>query len=142
MRKSVIAILLVVALAGPVDDWQERSCPAVITKAVDGDTVLAMISFGGWKMRHEKIRLLAIDAPERGEPGYDEATKFLTDLVLNQRATVILKENAEGQIKCGFYGRVLARIEIHGWDVSELMLEQGLVKKYSRKNNRLLLEVR
>jgi endonuclease YncB( thermonuclease family) len=133
MRKSVIAILFVVILAGPAGAWEERSYPAVVTKVIDGDTVWAMIAMGGWKMRHEEIRFLVIDAPEKGEPGYYEATEFLTNLVLNQRVTVILKENAEGKIKCGFYGRVLARIVIHGWDVGELMLDQGLVKRYRKK---------
>jgi endonuclease YncB( thermonuclease family) len=132
MRKSVIAILLIIILAGPAGAWEERSYPAVVTKVIDGDTVWAFVAMGGWKMRLEKIRLSVVDAPEEGEAGYDEATRFLTDLVLHQRVTVILKED-KGKVKCDFYSRVLARIIIHGWDVGELMLDHGLVKRDRKK---------
>jgi endonuclease YncB( thermonuclease family) len=44
-----------------------------VARVIDGDTIELE---GG-----ERVRLLCIDTPERGQPGYTEATEFLRELV-------------------------------------------------------------
>ena len=43
-----------------------------VVRVIDGDTIIAH-----WRGMDEKVRLLNIDTPERGEPGYKEATDML-----------------------------------------------------------------
>ena len=50
--------------------------PATVTRIIDGDTI--ELSTG------ERVRFIGVDTPERGEPGADEATAFVTDRIINQ----------------------------------------------------------
>jgi len=78
----LVAATLIGALLVTRDLWRPVRCfdgpppPATITRVVDGDTVRVM--FYG---KNESVRLLRIDTPERGGPGYDEATAALKELL-------------------------------------------------------------
>lgn len=54
---------------------------ALATKIVDGDTIIVE---GGYN-----VRLLGIDADERGYPCYEEASKRLEELILNKKVPII-----------------------------------------------------
>lgn len=89
----------------------------------DGDTVTIL---------HEKtqikIRIDAIDAPEKGMPYSKAAKKFLSDLCFGKNVTV-------KTVKIDHYGRTVARIILpSGSDVSSEMIRAGYAwhyKKYS-----------
>ena len=49
---------------------------AVVRRVIDGDTI---VLYNG-----ERVRFIGIDAPEIGEPGADEATQFVRDMVEGQ----------------------------------------------------------
>lgn len=49
-----------------------------VTRVIDGDTI--EVELHG---EIERVRLLCIDTPERGEPGYAEAAEYLNALVAN-----------------------------------------------------------
>ena len=50
---------------------------AIVTRIIDGDTF--EIGSG------EIVRLICVDAPEKGKPGYEKATQFLKEFILNKK---------------------------------------------------------
>ena len=54
-----------------------------IIRVVDGDTVDLEIDLGNHTRWRTRFRLMGIDTPERGKPGYREATIHLIDLLGN-----------------------------------------------------------
>jgi len=70
------------------------------TRIIDGDTF--ELSTG------EKVRLICIDTPETGEPGAQEATDFLTELILNKE--VRLEKDISETDK---YGRLLRYVWVN-----------------------------
>ncbi len=91
-------------------------CTAPVDRVVDGDT--AWMAFGGVESR--KVRIVGIDTPERGEPGFQEATEAARDAVEGRTATLTIggaKGRRNGRCYRSAvldrYDRVLARVE--GW---------------------------
>ena len=66
----------------PEEEIQEETIPKEteslykVTRGIDGDTI--ELSSG------ERVRLICIDAPERGVDGYSEAVDYLEILILNE----------------------------------------------------------
>ena len=50
---------------------------AKLVRVVDGDTVDLDIDLGFYMTTRQRIRLEGIDTPERGQPGFSEATEFV-----------------------------------------------------------------
>ena len=78
----VLAILLffAVKLMDSNNNEEEVSNDQVI-RVIDGDT---------FELNGETIRLLCVDTPEQGKAGYQEATDYLSSLILNRE--VILRD--------------------------------------------------
>lgn len=89
---------------------------AVVERVIDGDTVVLA---GG-----RRVRLLGIDAPERGEPGADAATARLRDLVQGRRVRLDYAPPLLGRTE-DMYGRLLARISVGRADVAAVLLDEG-----------------
>ncbi|GAB5464144.1 thermonuclease family protein [Hoeflea alexandrii] len=94
-----------------------------MTCVVDGDTV--------W-IEGEKIRLEGIDAPEPRGRCYEE---LIAAAKATERLRVLLTENQftikrSGQDR---YGRTLAKIMIGDRSAGEIMLSEGLVRKWRGK---------
>ncbi len=84
---------------------------------VDGDSLY----LHGLK---KQIRLWGINAPERNEPGYKQATRQLRSLTLHKHLTCYRQDTDK-------YGRTVARCENkNGEDISRSMLESGKAKEY------------
>lgn len=93
----------------------------VITKVIDGDTVIA---------EGESIRLLGIDTDERGYPCYAAAKARLEELVLGKE--VRLEADAEDKDK---YGRYLRFIFVNDTNVNLLMVAEGFaIARFSPEN--------
>ncbi|MFM2074838.1 MAG: hypothetical protein RJB34_1143 [Pseudomonadota bacterium] len=110
------------ALAATPLVWAQSFSARVVTVS-DGDTV--------WvtplqSQRRMKLRLQGLDAPERCQPGGDEATRALRELVLNQTVAVDVSGHDD-------YQRGLARIRLQGKDVGAFMVSQGLAWSYRFK---------
>lgn len=89
-----------------------------VTKVVDGDTI--ELSSG------ERVRLVCIDTPERGEDGYSEATDYLRGLILNKDVELV-KDISETDR----YGRLLRYIYLEdGTFVNERVVYYGYGKAY------------
>ena len=85
----------------------------MVTKVIDGDTLVVE---GG-----NHVRLLGIDADERGYPCYDAARVRLEELVLNKTATLESDRTDKDQ-----YGRLLRYVIADGKDINETLVSEGL----------------
>lgn len=117
----LVPILLLLRFVAEVGE--EAPGVYVVSQVIDGDTV----ELNG----REKLRLAGIDTPERGQPFYDSAREFLSDLVL--RRTVRLEL---GFRKRDTYGRLLGYMFINGTFVNAELLKQGLGRMYLFADNR------
>lgn len=92
-----------------------------VVRVVDGDTVHT--SDGG------KIRLIGYDTPERGqdgepnECGFDEATRFVEDLVDGRTVTLVNPDSVDDEDR---YGRWLRYVYVDGQDLGAVVLSAGL----------------
>ncbi len=96
-------------------------------RIVDGDTVDLYIDQGFGDRTTHRIRLLGINTPERGKPGFQEATTRLHDLIFCKR--VLLKTI---QDKKGGFGRYLGLIYVGPKDtcVNSKMILDGFAEPY------------
>jgi len=85
---------------------------AHVAFVIDGDTIT--LEDG------EKVRLIGIDTPERGDEGYEESRDALADLVLDK--TVVL---APQQSDRDTYGRLLRDVYTEDVFVNLYMVENG-----------------
>ena len=68
----------------------------LVTKVIDGDT---------FKTKKRKVRLEGVDAPEKGQAGYDDATKVLKMHIEGKLVTI------DGKVYDDF-GRLLAEVTV------------------------------
>jgi len=88
-----------------------------VVKVIDGDTIVLNNS--------EKVRLLGINAPEKGELYYGEAKERLKELVLNKK--VFLERDEEDRDR---YGRLLRYVYLGDEMVNLKMLREGYATLY------------
>lgn len=109
-------------VAPPADASQYTM--TTITRVIDGDTVDVDDKI--------RIRLSLVDTPERGEPGYSEATEF-TSRICAPGTTAAF--NVDDGQKGGSYGRTIAEVWCAGApeiSLNELLLENELAVIDSR----------
>lgn len=121
---STTTIAAATTTTPPVPTPQEPVAQSLrVTHVVDGDTV--DVSTG------ERIRLIGIDTPERGECGFDEATRRVEELVAG--ASVVLVAGAHDDVDR--YGRLLRYVDADGVDVGEVLLAEGLaISRYDSRD--------
>jgi len=92
-----------------------------VTKVIDGDTIEIDTE--------ERVRLICMDTPEKGEEGYAEAKDYLEDLILYKE--VKLEKDISEIDK---YDRLLRHIYLEdGTFVNELMVKEGYAEVYPYK---------
>ena len=82
-----------------------------VVRVVDGDTIRVV-----YKGREEPVRLLSINTPEKGEPGFEEATEALRRLVVGDHEEgrdILLKFEKPGVEARDRYGRLLGYIFVN-----------------------------
>lgn len=84
----------------------------LVTKVIDGDTVVVE---GG-----VEIRLLGIDADERGYPCYESAKNYLEDLVLNKKVKIEKDKKSVDR-----YGRCLRYLILKGENINLKLIKEG-----------------
>lgn len=134
MRKVLRCALLLAVVAVSAASAQVRDLVGVVFDAnvvsiVDGDTVDVILA--GQK-RRIRIRLEGIDAPERGEPFSATATRSARVLLFDQRTRI------EGR-DVDRYGRLVARISVHGNDTSVELVKAGLACHYTQYSSDAVL---
>jgi endonuclease YncB( thermonuclease family) len=123
----VFAVLLVVAAVVAVSGWLLAAPQTGMTgtpgKISDGDTF--------WlcdENRCEKFRLCGIDAPEDGQPGSDEATAALSELVKGKIVRCLPVGDGtvcDGRSKRHSHDRTVAQCFVGATDIAAELVRQG-----------------
>lgn len=120
-----VIVLLIVSIAWNLPDWFGPSGPVssprageyALDRVIDGDTI--RIWYQG---QSESVRLLRINTPERGRPGYGEATESLRELI-GGRSVALEFEN--GEIERDRYDRLLAYVFADGVNANVEQVRRG-----------------
>ena len=91
----------------------------VVGRVIDGDT-LVLRGRGG----EEHVRLRAVNTPERGQPGFEEAAAALRSLV-ESAGEVRLEYETPGELERDRYGRVLGYVFVGGLNTSVEVVRLG-----------------
>lgn len=89
----------------------------IVTRIVDGDTIVVE---GG-----DRVRLLDMDTPEKGQPCYTEATNRLAELIGNKEVT--LEKRGEDK---DVYGRLLRYVIYNDTLINLQMVREGFAHLY------------
>ncbi|GAG24923.1 unnamed protein product, partial [marine sediment metagenome] len=102
-----------------------------VLRVIDGDTIeLLLIK----SVKFVKIRLDGIDCPEKGQPYYEEATTYTSDLCLHKQVKVIKHDIDK-------YDRLIADIILpDGRNLSEEIVRVGLAWWYHLYSDNLVLK--
>lgn len=116
---------LLIFLISPCMAFAE-SIRGVVIDVIDGDTV-TLLEKTPERMRTHRIQLEGIDAPERGQNGYESAKEYLEKLVWGETVTVRYTENDR-------YGRILGEIWHGKMLVNEEMVKEGWAWIYEKSS--------
>jgi endonuclease YncB( thermonuclease family) len=110
--------------AAPVTEPPTTTAPAItIANVVDGDTV--DLSTG------ERVRVIGIDTPERGQCGFQEASDEMATLALDK--VVVVTPGARDDVDK--YGRILRYLDVDGSDVGLRLIRDGLaIARYDSRD--------
>ena len=117
----ILTLILIrfVADIGPEKDISERFR---VVRIIDGDTIELD---GG-----DRLRLLSIDCPEKGQPLYDSARILLENISLGKAVNVEFgKRRRDG------YGRILGYVSLDTLLLNEKLLRMGLAHIYFFDDN-------
>ena len=121
----IFGLAIAATLSGciPHDSFEGRC-----VRVYDGDTIEVMS--GG--LNSHRIRLHAIDAPERGQPFSNVARKRTRELAEGKRVRVEVRDRDQ-------YDRLVARVYIDDRDLSEQLIREGLAWHYTRYSSEIAL---
>ena len=116
---AAIALALALVVAWQRRDEEPEARSGRVAHVVDGDTL---------DVGRERVRVLGIDTPERGECGYAPASRATAELALGR---VIQLEADETQAARDRFGRTLAYVRLpDGRDLGEVLLRRGLARTF------------
>jgi endonuclease YncB( thermonuclease family) len=102
-----------VTAAAASGDAESAGETVTVTHVVDGDTV--DLSSG------ERVRVIGIDTPERGECGYAAATEYMESLVLGKEVTAVPGARDDRDR----YGRSLRYLDVGQTDAGLALITKG-----------------
>ncbi len=112
----VISIIVLLSIFIFHIHFGEVSITAKVIRVIDGDTIV--LDNG------EKVRLLGVNAPERGQRYYAEAKKRLKGLVEGKMVKIELLKHRDQ------YGRLLGFVFLNSTNVNVEMVREGLSNLY------------
>ncbi len=121
MRAHILMLIFLAGCAYSLEPHFNISNETRVFEVVDGDT---FIISGG-----EYVRLIGIDAPEKGDEGYYEAADFLVNL--SEGNVVILEREGTDRDR---YGRLLRHAYIDNKSLSVELLKNKHAIIYSGYN--------
>jgi micrococcal nuclease len=122
LTRIAFVLMMACATAEPSVPPGSSGVEAVVVRVIDGDTIRVLLPNGA----EESVRLIGIDASERGEPLADEATAFLARLI--QGETVVLVSDQSDRDR---YDRLLRYVFVDDLFVNEELVRSGLA--YARR---------
>lgn len=118
-KTSAVLGRLVLRLPAPVRQLFVYS--ATVVRWIDGDTVWLKVDLGFRFSAELDFRLTGINTPERGKPGWAEATARAQQLAPANSPVTIQSRKAPDK-----YGRYLADIwNYNGQHVNQVLVEEG-----------------
>lgn len=122
MKRIGVMVLLVAAAAGCSHSRTQATWKLV--RVIDGDTLIAESTCcQAW----ERVRLLCIDAPERGEPGFAESREHLARLIAGESFRL---EHDPAHDQRDRWGRRLAYLLIDTRNINAEMIAAGHARLY------------
>ena len=123
MHRIILSFLLLLFACQPIVPERQKHLlhslgSVTVTFVIDGDTLITNVG---------KVRLVGIDAPEKGDCGYEEAGKRLRELSIGKTVTLV---DDVRQPDRDTYGRLLRYVEIDGEDVATVLLRDGFVRAF------------
>lgn len=118
MKKLVTFLLILIIMLTAVLIYaaiQEEE--HLVVKVIDGDTFVVRSG--------ETVRMIGIDAPEKGSYYYEESKAKLEALISNK--TVALEKDKSEKDR---YGRLLRYVYFNGTFINLVMVEEGFAKAY------------
>ncbi|MGI8516754.1 MAG: thermonuclease family protein [Acidimicrobiia bacterium] len=100
-----------VTIAEPFDGLVE------VASITDGDTFRVLSADGA----NEPVRMIGIDAPDRGDPMWEEASTLLGSLI-GERTVLLVRDQSDRDR----FGRLLRSVYVGELFVNEAMVESGL----------------
>ncbi len=92
-----------------------------VKRVIDGDTYILQSG--------DKVRMIGINTPERGEPGYEEAKQYLKDLIEGEEVELEMDDRSSDRDK---YGRLLRYTYYRGNDVHMQLIQEGYAYAFTR----------
>jgi endonuclease YncB( thermonuclease family) len=106
---------------------RETAATWTVHHVVDGDTVDVRRPDG----TEERVRVVGIDTPERGECGFGPATSAMVELVLGREVELV----AGARDDRDRYDRILRYVDVDGVDAGLALIERGLaVARYDSRD--------
>lgn len=97
---------------------------ATCKRVVDGDTCDLIVDCGFRHTITDRFRLARINTPERGQPGWAEATARLEELLTGQNLLIRTEKPKDK------WGRWLADVFVAGQCVNDLLVAEGHAERY------------
>jgi endonuclease YncB( thermonuclease family) len=98
-----------------------------VSKIIDGDTVDVRSTTG----TEERVRVIGIDTPERGECGFTEASTALSRITLNQQVSLVAGTRDDRDR----YNRILRYLDVGSTDAGLKLIEGGFaIAKYDSRD--------
>jgi micrococcal nuclease len=117
---GVLALAAAAAAPSSVARAEWFTLRGTVTRVVDGDTVHVRVG-----QRTEKVRLIGVDAPERGACYSAQSGAGLRQLVLRRR---VVLSGDRTQPRRDVYGRLLAYVIVDGRRYEDDVLRRGLAR--------------
>lgn len=119
MKFSIRFVAFLLSLTSPT--LQADTINGSVIGIADGDTLTIL---DGSYSEH-KVRLAAIDAPEKAQPFGQKSKQAMSDLCYRKQATVVV-------IDTDRYGRSVGEVTCDGVYANEAMLQQGMAWVYRK----------
>lgn len=98
-----------------------------VDRVVDGDTVDLLVDVGFHLTAVQRFRLLGVDTPERGEPGWSEATAALNRWLYESDELRVISRKSDS------FGRWLGDVRREdGSTASDFLIANGFGKVYQK----------
>jgi len=120
--RIILLSLVIILLSGCTDKKSDFEGPFSVSRVIDGDTLVLRDS--------QKIRLSGINAPEKGECYYEEASKRLESLVLE--GDIFLEMDKTDTDK---YRRELRYVYREGALINLMMVSEGYAVAFDKYKN-------
>lgn len=133
MSINVFALRAVLLLAAAISAYASagETVNCRVVGISDGDTLTCLTS----AKEQITVRLAEIDTPEKAQPYGTRSRQALSDLAFGKQVQLQVQDRDR-------YGRTVARVSVHGRDVSEAMIYQGAAWVYRAYNkDKSLLQV-